>query len=278
MKTGVCAVLAAGVVSMSTSSARAQVPVPPELNPGDTYHLAFVSSTLRDALSSDIADYDKHVQAAADAAGIGVTEGISWYAIGSTSSVDARDHALVTARVYRVDGVKIADDYADLWDGTIDASLSITELGGVQESNVWVWTGSERGGTASNPLGAPPNGWVEWGRCFDFDTDFRWMASGFKRPSELLPLYGLSGPLTVPCEPGPRHELTNIIRTAADEVTITFSSVTGRQYRIWFGGSLVNGGWDTNETSDVTATAASTEWPDTVPGVTMRRYRVERLP
>ena len=41
--------------------------IPIGLNPGDTYHLAFVSSTIRDATSSDIAVYNAHVHAAADA-------------------------------------------------------------------------------------------------------------------------------------------------------------------------------------------------------------------
>jgi hypothetical protein len=270
--------LAGGAACFLTFPTAAEVPVPPELNPGDTYHLAFVSSTTRDAYSSDITDYDAHVQAAADAAGIGVTEGVSWYAIGSTSSVDAKDHALVTAPVYRVDGVRIAAGYDDLWDGTIEASLSITEQGDVQETNVWVWTGTVSSGLAQNPLGAPVYDWVDWGRCLVSDTNWRWIYSGFKRPSELLPLYGLSEELTVPSGPGPRPELTNIVRTGVDEVTISFSSISGRHYRVWFAEIRAGSSWDTNETSDVTAAADTTDWPDNVSGVAARRYRVEQLP
>ena len=51
------------------------IPVPPDLDPGDPYHLVFVSSTGRTATSPEIEHYDLHVQQAADAAGIGVTEG-----------------------------------------------------------------------------------------------------------------------------------------------------------------------------------------------------------
>lgn len=265
-----------GVLSTITPWATAQVHAPPGLNPGDTYHLAFVSSTTRDAYSSDITDYDAHVQAAADAAGIGVTEGVSWYAIGSTSSVDARDHALVSGPVYRVDGVRIAAGYDDLWDGTIEASLSITELGDLQDTNVWVWTGTVSTGVAQRPLGAPVYDWVDWGRCLVIDTDFRWIYSGMKRPYELLPLYALSEPLTVASVHGP--EFTGIGRTGENEVTVTFSSVAGRDYRVWFTESMTSPGWDTNGTSDVTATADTTDWPDNVFDVGVRSYRVEVLP
>lgn len=263
-----------GVVGVHTPSATAQIHVPPGLNPGDTYHLAFVSTTTRDAYSAEITDYDAHVQAAADAAGIGVTEGVSWYAIGSTSSVDARDHAVVSAPVYRVDGVKIADGYDDLWDGTIDASLSITESGDLKEATVW--TGTVSTGLAQNPLGAPVYDWVDWGRCLVTDTNWRWAYSGIMRPSELLPLYGLSEKLTVAVEPDPK--LTAIARTGADEVTVTFSSAIGRNYRVWFTESMSSPSWDTNMTSDVTATAETTDWPDDVFGVSVRNYRVEVLP
>jgi len=206
--------MASGMLSIHMSPATAEIHVPPGLNPGDPYHLAFVSSTVRDAYSADITDYDAHVQAAADAAGIGVTEGVSWYAIGSTSFVDARDHAAVSAPVHRLDGVKIADGYADLWDGTILAPLFVTELGDSSESEVW--TGTDRFGVASNPLGAPVYNWVEWGRCLTSDTDFRWLASGMKQPHELLPLYALSEQLVVVPEPSS----SLLILTAASLVVV----------------------------------------------------------
>ena len=41
--------------------------IPAGLGPGDQFRLLFVSSTTRDATSSDIADYDAHVQSAAAA-------------------------------------------------------------------------------------------------------------------------------------------------------------------------------------------------------------------
>lgn len=49
------------LVGWAATSAQADVYVPPSLNPGDTYHLAFVTRDTRDALSSAIADYNAFV-------------------------------------------------------------------------------------------------------------------------------------------------------------------------------------------------------------------------
>ena len=69
---------------------------------GDTYHLAFVTLGTRNGISADIGDYNTFVQGAADAAGIGVTESVTWKAIGSTATVDAKDNAVVSAPVYNL--------------------------------------------------------------------------------------------------------------------------------------------------------------------------------
>lgn len=60
---------------------------PPDLQPGDPYHLAFVSSATSTAFSHTITDYDKVVQDAADAAGIKIGSpigDITYLAMGNT--------------------------------------------------------------------------------------------------------------------------------------------------------------------------------------------------
>jgi len=100
------------------------------------YHLVFVSSTTRNAVSTDIADYDKHVQDAADAAGIGVGSAIgdiTWLAIGSTPTVDAKTHIGVVGPVFRLDDKLVATNEGDMFDGTIAVPILIDEnekLGG----------------------------------------------------------------------------------------------------------------------------------------------------
>jgi hypothetical protein len=66
--------------------------VPSGLSPGDKYRLAFVTSTTRDATSSDIADYNAFVTAVANTVPALTELGTTWTAIGSTAAVDARDN------------------------------------------------------------------------------------------------------------------------------------------------------------------------------------------
>ena len=78
------------------------IPIPPDLQPGDQYQLMFISSTPRDGNSSDVANFDEFVQAAADSAEIGISEGVNWSAVVSIGDdsgpqINARDHALVSS-------------------------------------------------------------------------------------------------------------------------------------------------------------------------------------
>jgi hypothetical protein len=127
--------------------------VPPDLNPGDTYHLIFVTSQTHDSLSLNIADYDDFVQAVANTAGGGL-EAIRWMVIGSTPTVNAIDHIGVAGPVYRLDGVRIANDLNDLFDDSLAASPNVNELGNPPATPYRVVTGTNSNGIASvNSLG-----------------------------------------------------------------------------------------------------------------------------
>jgi hypothetical protein len=54
--------------------------------------------------------------------------------------------------IFTVTGVKIADDYDDLWDGSLDAPLSVTQSGAVFSSSVSTGTLTS-GNPSSSPLG-----------------------------------------------------------------------------------------------------------------------------
>ncbi|MCC6682075.1 MAG: hypothetical protein IT445_14330 [Phycisphaeraceae bacterium] len=84
--------------------------LPADLSLGDTYQLVFVSSTTTTAQSSDISYYNSFVQAAAAATGMGQ---ITWHAIASTPAADATSNALVSTRVYDMNGDLVANDYID---------------------------------------------------------------------------------------------------------------------------------------------------------------------
>ena len=125
---------------------------PTSLSPGASYRLAFLTSQkISDATSPDIGVYNTFVDGLGD-----LVIASDWRAIGSTSSVDARDNTgtnpiAVGVPIFMLNDVLLANDNADLWDGSI-APLTglhfrddgITDFFGGNE----VFTGTGHDGTA----------------------------------------------------------------------------------------------------------------------------------
>jgi len=87
----VAAVLWLGSGLGSSAEASIILQTPTGLNPGDQFRFVFVTDSIRDATSTNIADYDSFVNAQAGGATYdGVV--VNWLAVGSTDSVDAIDH------------------------------------------------------------------------------------------------------------------------------------------------------------------------------------------
>ena len=116
---------------------------------GETYHLAFVTSTTDDLNpAQDIAAWNAYVNTVADASSISGVPDVNWKIIGSTEEIDARDNALVSAPVYLLDAAtKIADSYTDMWDTQLDAPLNIDENGDPGSGSADAWTGTTSSGT-----------------------------------------------------------------------------------------------------------------------------------
>ena len=139
-----------------------------DIGPGDTFRLLFVTSTRRDATSTNIDDYNTHVQNAANRSGASVA--IKPFAggfkvVGCTSAVTARantdsEASDPDAPIYWLNGVKIADDYAEFYSGTwqnqVEASIR-DETGAQPSSHLDMFTGCHDNGTTSGgtvfPLG-----------------------------------------------------------------------------------------------------------------------------
>jgi len=135
---------------------------PADIPPLVPYHVAFRTSTGHDAAGTYIEDFDGYVQERATAAGLGD----GWRAIVSTAAVpgevgaiNAKDHLaplfsdLGNVPIYDQSGVRIANSFDDLWDGSIQAALITTEWG-TPGINTYVWTGTKSDGTISAyPLG-----------------------------------------------------------------------------------------------------------------------------
>ena len=101
---------------------------PDAVGAGETFRLMFVSTTTRTGDSTDIADYNAHVQAAAAAGHADIRPySADFTAIGSTAAVNARDNTQTgsthtDAPIYWVHTGRsrgaVADNYADFYDGT----------------------------------------------------------------------------------------------------------------------------------------------------------------
>ena len=114
--------------------------VPGDLNPGDEYRLAFVTSGVRNATSSDITVYNTFVDAAAETVPELAALGQDWKAIASTNAVNARTNTSTDPTPAGDTGVpiyvlntavliRLADHYDDLWDGSVGVPLQRTETG-----------------------------------------------------------------------------------------------------------------------------------------------------
>lgn len=142
----------------------APITVPSGLSAGDQYRLAFVTSTRRDATSSDIADYNAFVTTAASTVSELVALGTTWSAIASTEDVDARDNTATNPSlapglpIYLLNDSRLAANNGILWSnasGLLETRLNITESGDLSSAST-TWTGTSPDGTASRrPLGLP---------------------------------------------------------------------------------------------------------------------------
>jgi hypothetical protein len=174
--------------------------VPAGLSPGDEFYIIFVTSTTRNATSTDIADYNSFVNTAADLSSTKGTNDatITWRAVAATSGDDQCDPYsgdATSTPIYNLGGIKVADDRADMLDATLDAAIEYNETGtALIPASVDVWTGCRDNGTQmiGQQLGFLPttgdakavnNNWADNDRLGEANT---------------YPLYAVSPKLAVP--------------------------------------------------------------------------------
>ena len=176
----------------------------PLFSHGQSFRLLFVTAGGRDAASASIGDYNLHVQnAAANNGALRPFLGM-FRALASTAAVDARANTATTGvsmPVYWLGGAKVADDYADLYDGSWDARAGRTETGGSYTGKVW--TGSNAGGTkATAPLGGGEGAQRGQAAFGDLGQTGKALASGSVQGiAGSIPLYALSPILVVVAPP-----------------------------------------------------------------------------
>ncbi len=189
----------------------APVTVPTALRLGDQYRLAFVTSTTTAATSSDINYYNNFVASDANSvsqlAGLGTT----WAVIGSTPTVAAEDNTNTNPCVssgfpiYNLAGNLVVPNNLALWvygdsSGAFSHPIDVTESG--NRLSTGVWTGTDFNGLADPfSLGGTFPGYPDT----DYGlTDFPggpgnggWTSDYYANSTMLLPMYAISGVLTV---------------------------------------------------------------------------------
>ena len=169
--------------------------VPEGIEPGDSFRLLFVTSTTTTAESADIADYNRFVQtrAAVDSNLAGFSG--QFRALISTASVNVKDNSATTGTgvpVHWLGGERVADDYADLYDGDWDSVSGKTETGNSYTGLVWTG-GNGRGETSGQRYAGAAE--VRMGDLSDATKPLSSPAA--KASSEAYPLYALSPVITV---------------------------------------------------------------------------------
>ena len=129
---------------------------PADAEPGDRFRLMFVTSTGRNAQSSNIADYNAFVQTKAKDGHSAITDefGDKFKVLGSTGWVNARQNTGTDGTgvpIYWLNGDKVADNYGDFYDGSWDSIKFRNADGSLESQNSFsIWTGSHANGTRHN--------------------------------------------------------------------------------------------------------------------------------
>ena len=207
--------------------------IPARLGGGDSFRLLFVRPVGTQATSSDLTSYNEKVQRTARNGHESIRDYSSHFrALASTDYHDARDNTATTGAgvpIYYLDGAKVADNYADFYDGSWNSTSPTNHRGeAITGAEVSVWTGSGGDGTAATLVGQPgssaalgaPGGNSRIGRAdlagFNISHDAQSQTTNF-------PLYGLSPVFTVTA--GTDATLTSLTLSGAT-LNETFASDT----------------------------------------------------
>ena len=124
--------------------------IPSAIGAGTPFRLLFVTSTGHNCSATSIATYNSFVQGRAATNSHLSSHSALFKAVGSTATVDARDNTGTTGTgvaIYWLGGAKVADNYADFYDGSWDSYAGKDEAGGSIGSTARMWTGSNNNGT-----------------------------------------------------------------------------------------------------------------------------------
>ena len=196
---------------------------PADIGPGERFWLIFLSSTKRDATSTDIADYNTFVQDLASSGHANIQDHASRFrVVGCTQTVDARDNTRTNTNgpgvpIYWVGGAKVADSHTDFYDGSWDDEVNDrNELGNdahdTSQTGNYTWTGCEHDGTESFAGGtsaALGKNAVRWGKL-NASNNGPIEGTGSTLKGSSRPFYALSPVFQVPSMNASRLSITGV--------------------------------------------------------------------
>ena len=263
------------VVSADTTTAMTvEVPAdwalkPADIRPGERFRLIFASSTTRDAISTDIADYNTFITTRA-AAGVAAIQPYAddFTALVSTETVNARANTLTgstdtDAPIYWVQPAgtvasthRAADDYAAFYGGTWASGAEGTDESGtrVYLGIIRFWTGTNSDGTtaATGFMGtsASPPSVISWTVSFTTAVQIRnTVSSRTQRIVGLSPVFQVAAAPAV--APGIPTGLT-AIASGHSQINLTWTAPDNN------GGAVITG------YKIEVSTDGSSDWTDLV--------------
>ena len=175
------------------------VTVPAGLNPGDPYRLVFVTAGTRDSTALDIATYNAFVDSEAGLLSQDGNTDLTWKAIASTPSTDARDNTGTAnlsdaTPIYDLQGLLVAAGNADLWDGYINSPIKYTQNGTIIVDEILTGSFADGTGQVGNELGS---GRPRYG-CNNNPNLNAWIFCSLTFPSYSKHFYAMSEVLITP--------------------------------------------------------------------------------
>jgi len=216
---------------------------PAGLGPGDQYHILFATSNLTRVTGDTSVPPPSPTEfggiAAADwdvtyhAAFAGLVPGwngldLVYRSILSIDGDNAVDRLSIVGPVYNTNGDLLANDAADLWDGSLANPVGYDEKGILIASNTQVWTGTLIIGTWSS--GQSCGDWdiplsTEFGRQGNATlSNNQWIYGGLNSCNNTARLYGLSPAITVP-EPSTLFLTALGLLSVAGTLRVPFASL-----------------------------------------------------
>ena len=213
-----------------------------DFTPGGSFRLLFVTTDTTTSLSSDLSLYNAFVQTSANDGHNDIRRFSSEFrALISTEAVDARNNTVTNsatgtdtdAPIYWLNGNKVADDYANFYDGEWDSQVG-RDRNGETTNPLSIWTGSENDGTeaflpdgSSLAIGEGVGIGSQYGKLVPRE-EIAGSFNGIRGISSRnqYPLYALSPILTLNQAPTVSTPILNQIAFADAAFTYTFSAFT----------------------------------------------------